>query len=66
MDRNLDGVFFRMKRDDKWCNVCFSDLTKEEREEVMDGKSKAWLMSLCNTLADTIKNIGDQLDIVAD
>lgn len=30
MDRKLDGVYFRIKRNDKWENVCFSDLTEED------------------------------------
>ena len=30
MDRNLDGVYFRVQRDGKWGNTCFSDLTQEE------------------------------------
>lgn len=28
MQRNLDGVYFRVERDGKWQNICFSDLTK--------------------------------------
>ena len=35
MQRNLDGVYFRMERDGKWTNVCFSDLTEEEMDKVM-------------------------------
>lgn len=63
MNRNLDGVYFRVKRDEKWQNLCFSDLTEEERNEVMNGRDEKWLRSLCNILANTLKNIGDQLDI---
>ena len=32
MDRNLDGIYFRVQRDEKWGNTCFSDLTQEEME----------------------------------
>ena len=32
MDRNLDGIYFRVQRDGKWENACFSDLTQEEME----------------------------------
>ena len=64
--RNLDGVYFRIKRDDKWDNVCFSDLTEEERNNVMSGKSVEWFMNLCNILVNTIRNIGDQFDIVTE
>ncbi len=66
MNRNLDGVYFRVKRDDEWQNICFSDLTEDERNEMMKGRSIEWLQSLCGILADTIKQIGDELDIVGE
>lgn len=37
--RNLDGAFFRVKRDDKWQNICFSDLTDEEMDAVLNGQT---------------------------
>lgn len=64
MNRNLDGVYFRIKREDKWENICFSDLTEEEMDWVMDGRTTDWLRSMCKILGKTIKNIGDELDIV--
>lgn len=27
----LDGVYFRIKRDNEYHNICFSDLTEEEK-----------------------------------
>ena len=65
MDRNLDGVYFRMKRNGKFDNVCFSDLTDDEKQKVMKNRDVEWLKSLCVILANTIKDIGDQLDICA-
>lgn len=62
--RNLDGVYFRIKRDGLWKNICFSDLTEDEMEEVMKDRSEEWLRSMCKILGKTIRNIGDQLDIV--
>lgn len=62
--RNLDGVYFRVQRDGKWDNVCFSDLTKDERNEVMESRSEQWLKEMCQILADVIVNIGEQFDIV--
>ena len=29
MNRNLDGYYFRVKRDGKWDNVCWSDMKNE-------------------------------------
>ena len=64
MNRNLDGVYFRIKREDKWENICFSDLTEEEMDYVMDGRTAEWLRSLCKILGKTVRDIGEQLDIV--
>ena len=63
MDRNLDGVYFRIKRNGKFNNICFSDLTDDEKQEVMKDRDVKWLKSLCAILANTIKDIGDQFDI---
>lgn len=66
IERNLDGVYFRMKRNDKWCNVCFSDMTEEEQDEIMEGRSDEWLKSMCKILAKCVRDIGDQFDIVCE
>lgn len=64
MNRNLDGCYFRVERDGKWQDICFSDLTKEEQKLMLKDKNEEWLKSLCFYLADVIKDIGDKLDIV--
>ena len=64
MNRNLDGVYFRVKRDDTWQSICFSDLSDNEMEEVMQDRPVEWLKSMCKILGHTIRDIGDQLDIV--
>lgn len=64
MDRNLDGIYMRIERNGKWCNVCLSDMTSEEREKALAGKSAEWLLGAVQHLAETIKDIGNQLDIV--
>ena len=65
MNRELDGVYFRVERDGKWQSICFSDLTEEERERVCEGRSAKWFKSLADPLADCIKEIGEQFDIIA-
>lgn len=62
--RNLDGVYFRVERDGKWENICFSDLTKDERNKVMEGRDVGWLKRLCDYLGDVIYSIGDGFDLV--
>lgn len=61
MNRNLDGVYFRVKRDDKWQNICFTDLTEEETEEILKGKSDTWLWSLLDIMFGVYQNIKKQL-----
>ena len=55
MNRDLDGVYFRVQRNGKWQSICFSDLTGEEREEICKGRSAEWLKSLVYHLADALK-----------
>lgn len=62
--RNLDGVYFRVERKGKWENICFSDLTIEERDSVGKDRSANWWKSLAYHLADCLRGIGDELDIV--
>ena len=66
MDRNLDGIYFRVQRDGKWGNACFSDLSQEEMERVMENRDVDWLKSMCIQLGKTIRRIGDELDIVCE
>jgi hypothetical protein len=63
MDRNLDGIYFRVKREEKWQNVCFSDLSNTEMEDVLKDRTEEWLKNMCKILGRTIKYIGDELDI---
>lgn len=62
--RNLDGVYFRVKRGDKYENVCFSDLNEDEMRKVLKGKKKDWLFEMCITLGNTIYDMGQQLQVV--
>ena len=64
--RELDGVYFRIKRDGKWDNICFTDLTKEERDKVCENRSAEWFKDLEYHLADRIQYIGEIFDIVAE
>lgn len=66
MNRNLDGVYFRIKRDGEWQNICFSDLTEDEREDVGQGRTAEWWKSLAYRMADSLKEIGDTFDIVGE
>lgn len=62
--RYLDGIYFRVKRGKHWESICFSDLTDEEMDKVLEGHSVEWLKNTCKILGRTIKRIGDEQDIV--
>lgn len=64
MDRKLDGVYFRIKRNEKFENICFSDLTEAEREEICKDRPAEWYKNLAYILADSLKTLGDTFDIV--
>lgn len=62
--RELDGIYFRVKRGKYWESICFSDLSDEEMDKVLEGHSVEWLKNTCKILGRTIKRIGDKQDIV--
>jgi hypothetical protein len=62
--RDLDGCYFRVKRDGKWGNACFSDLTAEERDEIIRDRSAEWWKSLAYHVADRLRTVGDHFEIV--
>ncbi|MDU2557432.1 MAG: hypothetical protein E7C95_00500 [Anaerococcus prevotii] len=62
--RDLDGSYFRVKRNGKWQNISFSDLTESEMYEVIDSKGVMWLRNMCVFLGQTIRKIGDEFDLV--
>lgn len=47
MNRDLDGIYFRVKRGQRWESVCFSDLTDEEMDVVLEGHTADWLKNTC-------------------
>lgn len=64
--RNLSGVYFRSKNEDtgKFENVVFEDLSEKEQNHILDQKDVIWLRSLVIQLSRTVREIGDQFDIV--
>ena len=64
MKRNLDGVYFRVKREEKYESICFSDLTPLEQDKVLKDRTNEWLKEMCKILGQTIKEIGNHFDII--
>ena len=63
--RGLSGIYFRAKNKEtgKFENLVFEDLSEEQQDEMMNGRSEEWLKSLAKQLANTLRAIGDQFDI---
>lgn len=72
--RNLDGVFFRVKRGGRWCTVCFSDMTPYERKaNIYDRMSDkpleeqvGYYRRLAELMADQLYNMGEQLGVMCE
>lgn len=72
VQRNLDGVYFRVKRSGKWENVCYSDMEQKEREEVVAARiaertpegQAAWWRSLADIMAEQLYDMGEELGVV--
>lgn len=63
VNRNLDGCYFRIRRGEKYENLCFSDLTSDEQEAVLKDRSPEFIVGLTLHLAETIRKIGDEFDL---
>lgn len=63
INRNLDGIYFRVERDGKWQNLCFSDLTEDEQRKVLKDKSPDFVLQMALNMAARLREIGDQLNL---
>lgn len=61
--RNLDNIYFRVKRGNSCENLCFTDLTEDERLEVLKEKSPEFILQLSLLLAKRLREVGDQLGL---
>ncbi|MCM1276764.1 MAG: hypothetical protein NC299_15630 [Lachnospiraceae bacterium] len=64
--RKLDGMYFRIKRGSRYQDICFSDMTTEERLEVLNNKDVEFMKRMSLILAEKIREIGDKFDIVGE
>lgn len=62
-NRYLDGIYLRVKRDDKFQPVCLSDMTKEELEAALNPERGEWLKGAVIHLATKLHEIGDQCSL---
>lgn len=66
MNRNMDGIYFRVERDGKWQNICFTDLTLNEIDEVIGERSAKWWKAVAVHLKDRINSIADELNLICE
>lgn len=64
-ERELDGIYYRVERDGKWHNLCFTDLTTDEQEEMIKKYDAEGLKRMVMLLAKILRDIGDTFDIIA-
>lgn len=72
--RNLDGVYFRVNRDGKWLNICYSDMTEDERNTVIYDRMSdkpmdeqvGYYRSLAEIVADALYDMGEQLGVMCE
>ena len=60
IERNLDGVFFRVERDGKWVNRCFTDLDSAEQNEVMREYNHAQTLRMLEHLCDAMITMAEK------
>lgn len=62
--RNLDGIFYRVKRDGKYEDVCFSDMTLDEIDEVIGERPATYWKNVALHLKDRLNLIGETFEFV--
>jgi hypothetical protein len=56
--RDLDGVYFRVMRDGKGANLCWTDLMWEERIEfARKNNNEGWLIRMIQIMNDVARNV---------
>ena len=68
IERNLDGIYFRVQREGKWTNRCFTDLTDKEQEDILNKHkdNPTFLISLAREISQEYRMMANALDVVMD
>lgn len=51
-----DTIYHQVQRYGRFCQICLSDLTKEEREEILKYKSHEYKLKVIEHLTDFLNN----------
>lgn len=61
--RDLSGIYYRVRRDDKWVNLCFEDLEPNEQKDILNKQDHEFARNMVLVLANTINKIGEELNV---
>lgn len=64
--RELCGIYFRVERNGKFEDVCFTDMTELEQKRAIYDFSPEALRNMCMVLAGVVRNLDDMFDISAE
>lgn len=64
--RELCGIYFRVERNGKFEDVCFTDMTEKEQLATLNGLSFEASKKMCMWLARVVRTLGDRFDISAE
>lgn len=59
---NRDPYYFRVQRNNKWINICFSDMTLKEINECTKNKPVEWWKELAIGLKKVINDMENELN----
>lgn len=67
-ERNLSGIYTRVKRDGKFQSIDITDMTREELADFLNNEkiSVGYLARLVQNLVETVQTIADKFDIEVD
>lgn len=67
-ERNLSGIYARIKRDGKYQTIDITDMTREELADFLNNEkiSVGYLARLVQNLVETIQAIAKKFDIEVD
>ena len=67
-ERNLSGIYARVKRDGKYRSIDITDMTREELADFLNNEkiSVGYLARLVQNLVETVQTIADKFDIEVD
>ena len=67
-ERNLSGIYARIKRDGKYQSIDITDMTREELAVFLNNEkiSVGYLTRLVQNLVETVQTIAEKFDIEVD